>query len=123
MPAPASAAGPDLRQLVLGSEGAFGVITQVRVRIHPTPATTRYEAWSFPDFATGADALRAVVELAREEGAQVRAMAVSGAAARTLRFLCSPVLAPNSLERSQPLSAAPAFFLRAALSLLEARHA
>lgn len=60
--APASAAGPDLRQLVLGSEGAFGVITQVRVRIHPTPANTRYEAWSFPDFATGADALRAVVQ-------------------------------------------------------------
>jgi alkyldihydroxyacetonephosphate synthase len=60
--APASAAGPDLRQLVLGSEGAFGIITQVRVRIHPTPATTRYEAWSFPDFATGADALRAVVQ-------------------------------------------------------------
>jgi alkyldihydroxyacetonephosphate synthase len=38
------------------------VITQVRVRIHPPPATTRYEAWSFPDFATGADALRAVVQ-------------------------------------------------------------
>lgn len=34
-------------------------------------------------------------------------------AARTLRFICSPVLAPNSLERSQPLSAAPAFFRRA----------
>ena len=26
------------------------------------PATTRYEAWSFPDFATGADALRAVAQ-------------------------------------------------------------
>src|SRR6185295_7618549 len=46
--APASAAGPDLRQLVLGSEGVFGVITRVRVRVHPVPATTRYEAWSFP---------------------------------------------------------------------------
>ena len=31
--APASAAGPDLRQLVLGSEGAFGVITSVTVRV------------------------------------------------------------------------------------------
>ncbi|UVO10689.1 FAD-binding oxidoreductase [Mycobacterium sp. SVM_VP21] len=60
--APASAAGPDLRQLLLGSEGAFGVITQVRVRVHPVPATTRYEAWSFPDFATGAAALRAVTQ-------------------------------------------------------------
>ena len=60
--APASAAGPDLRQLLLGSEGAFGIITQVRLRVHPRPATTRYEAWSFPDFATGAAALRAVVQ-------------------------------------------------------------
>ncbi|MFL0180269.1 MULTISPECIES: FAD-binding oxidoreductase [unclassified Mycobacterium] len=60
--APASAAGPDLRQLLLGSEGAFGVITRVRVRVHPVPATTRYEAWSFPDFATGAAALRAVTQ-------------------------------------------------------------
>ncbi len=60
--APASAAGPDLRQLLLGSEGAFGVITRVRVRVHPVPAVTRYEAWSFPDFATGADALRAITQ-------------------------------------------------------------
>ncbi|MBU9765644.1 FAD-binding oxidoreductase [Mycobacterium sp. TNTM28] len=60
--APASAAGPDLRQLLLGSEGVFGVITRVRVRVHPIPATTRYEAWSFPDFATGAQALRAVTQ-------------------------------------------------------------
>jgi alkyldihydroxyacetonephosphate synthase len=60
--APASAAGPDLRQLLLGSEGVFGIITRVRVRVHPVPAATRYEAWSFPDFATGADALRAVVQ-------------------------------------------------------------
>ena len=60
--APASAAGPDLRQLILGSEGVFGVITRVRVRVHPIPPTTRYEAWSFPDFATGAEALRAVAQ-------------------------------------------------------------
>jgi alkyldihydroxyacetonephosphate synthase len=60
--APESAAGPDLRQLLLGSEGAFGIITRVRVRVHPVPEATRYEAWSFGDFATGADALRAVVQ-------------------------------------------------------------
>ncbi|CAN5367749.1 FAD-binding oxidoreductase [soil metagenome] len=60
--APASAAGPDLRELIVGSEGVFGVITRVRLRVHPVPATTRYEAWSFPDFATGADALRAVTQ-------------------------------------------------------------
>jgi alkyldihydroxyacetonephosphate synthase len=60
--APASAAGPDLRQLLVGSEGTFGVITQVRVRIHRAPDAVSYEAWSFPDFATGAAALRAVTQ-------------------------------------------------------------
>jgi alkyldihydroxyacetonephosphate synthase len=60
--APQSAAGPDLRQLLIGSEGVFGIITRVRVRVHPVPAVTRYEAWSFPDFATGTAALRAVTQ-------------------------------------------------------------
>lgn len=58
----ASAAGPDLRQLVIGSEGVLGVITKVRLRVHRVPDTTRYEAWSFPDFATGAAALRAITQ-------------------------------------------------------------
>ena len=60
--APQSAAGPDLRQLLIGSEGVFGIITRVRVRVHPAPDVTRYEAWSFPDFATGTAALRAVTQ-------------------------------------------------------------
>ncbi|MGH3596515.1 MAG: FAD-binding oxidoreductase, partial [Mycobacterium sp.] len=60
--APQSAAGPDLRQLLIGSEGVFGVITRVRVQVHPLPEATRYEAWSFPDFATGTAALRAVTQ-------------------------------------------------------------
>jgi alkyldihydroxyacetonephosphate synthase len=60
--APASAAGPDLRQLLIGSEGVFGVITAVRLRVHPSPESTHHEAWSFPDFATGAAALRAVAQ-------------------------------------------------------------
>ena len=61
--APESAAGPDLRQLLIGSEGVFGVMTQVRLKLHPLPECTRYEAWSFPDFATGAAALRAVAQI------------------------------------------------------------
>ncbi|WP_343573140.1 FAD-binding oxidoreductase [Mycobacterium sp.] len=60
--APQSAAGPDLRQLVIGSEGVFGVITRVRVAVHAAPQASRYEAWSFPDFATGTAALRTVTQ-------------------------------------------------------------
>ena len=35
---PANAAGPDLRELVLGSEGAFGVITEVTLKVRPLPS-------------------------------------------------------------------------------------
>lgn len=59
---PASAAGPDLRQLFLGSEGTLGIITEVGVRIHPIPAVIEHRAWKFPDFVTGADALRTLVQ-------------------------------------------------------------
>lgn len=59
---PASAAGPDLRELFLGSEGVFGVVTRVRLRVHAIAQTTHYEAFSFPDFATGVAAVRTVVQ-------------------------------------------------------------
>ncbi|SFR99684.1 alkyldihydroxyacetonephosphate synthase [Microbacterium sp. cf046] len=60
--APASAAGPDLRELFLGSEGAFGVITEVTVRIRTLPAATAYGAWTFPDFPSGAAAVRELTQ-------------------------------------------------------------
>jgi alkyldihydroxyacetonephosphate synthase len=59
-PLPATAAGPDLRQLVVGSEGALGIVTEVTLRVRPRPAARRYEAWSFASFAAGLTALRAL---------------------------------------------------------------
>lgn len=60
--APRSAAGPDLRQLLLGSEGAFGVITELTLRVRPRPGTRSYTGWSFPTFETGSRALRALAQ-------------------------------------------------------------
>ncbi len=59
---PASAAGPDLRELIVGSEGVLGVLTEVTLRVRPVPATRRYEGWSFRSFADGAKALRDLVQ-------------------------------------------------------------
>ncbi|MCX6399771.1 MAG: FAD-binding oxidoreductase [Propionibacteriales bacterium] len=55
---PLNAAGPDLRQFVLGSEGTFGVITEVTVRVRAVAAETAYEAWRFASFAAGQAAMR-----------------------------------------------------------------
>ncbi|WP_214416086.1 FAD-binding oxidoreductase [Sphaerisporangium fuscum] len=60
--APKSAAGPDLRQLVLGSEGAFGVITSLRLRVRRAPAEKVYEGWRFASFTAGTAALRRVAQ-------------------------------------------------------------
>jgi alkyldihydroxyacetonephosphate synthase len=60
--APKSAAGPDLRQLILGSEGAFGVITAVTVEVRPTPQERVYEGWRFDSFVAGAQALRRLIQ-------------------------------------------------------------
>lgn len=59
-PVPGSAAGPALRELIVGSEGTLGIITEVTAAVRPAPETARYEAWFFRSFAEGAEAFRAV---------------------------------------------------------------
>ena len=60
---PASAAGPDLRQLVVGSEGVLGVISQLDLRVRRAPSEQHFEGVFFDDFSSGREALR---ELAQE---------------------------------------------------------
>ena len=55
---PASAAGPDLRQVLLGSEGHMGVLTQATVRVRPLPEAEGFYAVFFKDFASGVEAVR-----------------------------------------------------------------
>jgi alkyldihydroxyacetonephosphate synthase len=60
--APKSAAGPDLRELFVGSEGSIGVITEVTVHVRPMPEEKVYEGWSFRTFADGVAAFRRLAQ-------------------------------------------------------------
>jgi alkyldihydroxyacetonephosphate synthase len=62
LPVPATAAGPSLKELVLGSEGTLGAITSVALRVFPRPAAQRYEGWFVHSFGEGADAVRELVQ-------------------------------------------------------------
>jgi alkyldihydroxyacetonephosphate synthase len=60
-PVPRSAAGPDLRRLLVGSEGTLAVVTEATLACRPRPAGWEWLAFSFPEFAALADGLREVV--------------------------------------------------------------
>ena len=61
-PFPASAAGPDLREAVLGSEGRFGVVTEVTLRIRKLPEHEEFRAVFFPGFEQGKEAVREMMQ-------------------------------------------------------------
>ncbi len=59
---PHTAAGPALRELVIGSEGVLGVIPEVTVRVRPAPTVRRYEAWIAASFEAGAEIVRTLAQ-------------------------------------------------------------
>lgn len=57
---PASAAGPNLNQIVAGSEGILGVICEATVKIHEIPDRKDYRGYLFKDFTSGVEAARRI---------------------------------------------------------------
>lgn len=61
LPAPRTAAGPDMWRLLAGAEGTLGVVTEVTFRLSPLPEVRRFGGWLFPSLPAGLGALRAVM--------------------------------------------------------------
>ena len=59
--APAAAAGPDLTEIFLGSEGTLGVVTRAWLRAHPLPETERRAAYVLATFSDGLEACRRAI--------------------------------------------------------------
>lgn len=59
---PASAAGTDLREVVLGSEGRIGILTEATVRITRLPDYEAFHAVFFPSWDDACAAVRAIAQ-------------------------------------------------------------
>ena len=61
-PAPASAAGPDIARLFIGSEGTLGVVTEATLAVRPAPRVVSHGAYAFGTFPDGLAAVRSVAQ-------------------------------------------------------------
>ncbi|MGZ4246156.1 MAG: FAD-binding oxidoreductase [Solirubrobacteraceae bacterium] len=61
-PVPATSTGPSVRQMVLGSEGRLGIITEATVEVRRLPEKRIILGYLFPTFAAGLAAMRAIAE-------------------------------------------------------------
>ncbi|MGD7705403.1 FAD-binding oxidoreductase [Microlunatus sp. Y2014] len=61
-PLPSTSTGPSVREMVLGSEGRLGVITEVTAQVHRVPVERVVQAYLFPDFETGVATMREIAE-------------------------------------------------------------
>ncbi|MFX0168731.1 MAG: FAD-binding oxidoreductase [Candidatus Hodarchaeota archaeon] len=57
---PRSSMGPDLKQLFIGSEGVYGIITEITLRVAPIPQARRFASYLFPDLTSGMNAVKQI---------------------------------------------------------------
>lgn len=60
-PTPRAAAGPDLRQLFLGSEGTLGIVTEVTFSLRALPEAHRRQAFHFEGFGAAVEPIRRIL--------------------------------------------------------------
>jgi alkyldihydroxyacetonephosphate synthase len=63
-PIPAMSAGPSIREMILGSEGRLGIITEATMQVRPLPEQRTILGYLFPRFVDG---LAAMQEIAHSE--------------------------------------------------------
>src|SRR5690606_19494011 len=59
---PASSAGPDIREMLLGSEGRMGIITDAKVRVTPLPEQEQFFVVFFPNWEEACAAARTLTQ-------------------------------------------------------------
>jgi alkyldihydroxyacetonephosphate synthase len=103
-PVPATSTGPSVREMILGSEGRLGIVTEATVQVHRVPVRRLILGYLFPNWAAGLAAMRDIA--ASEADASVTRVSD----ANETRFSFATRKAPTPLDRVK--SRALAEFLR-----------
>ena len=61
-PIPSSSTGPSVREMIVGSEGRLGIITEATVQVHRTPARRDVYGYFFPNWEAGTAAMQEIAE-------------------------------------------------------------
>ena len=97
---PATSTGPSVREMVLGSEGRLGIITEATVHVHRVPAQRVILGYLFPDWRRSLAAMR---ELA-ESGVSLSVTRVSDAPETAFSFATRKAASPVDRVKSRALS-------------------
>jgi alkyldihydroxyacetonephosphate synthase len=97
-PIPAMSNGPSIREMILGSEGRLGIITEATIQVRRAPAERTILGYLFPSFTQG---LAAMEEIAHSEH-QVSVSRVADAAETAFSFAMRKPATP--LDKVQSLA-------------------
>ena len=61
-PIPSTSTGPSVREMILGSEGRLGIITEATVQVHRIPAKRDVYGYFFPNWEAGTAAMQEIAE-------------------------------------------------------------
>jgi len=61
-PVPSTSTGPSVREMVLGSEGRLGIITEATIHVHALPPKRIILGYLLPDWRRALEAMRAIAE-------------------------------------------------------------
>ena len=93
-PVPATSTGPSVRQMVLGSEGRLGIITEATVHVRRIPKERKILGYLFPTFADGLAAMRDLA--ASEYSASVTRVSDANETQFSFAMRVSPTLADKA---------------------------
>src|SRR5919109_3778007 len=92
-PVPATSTGPSVREMILGSEGRLGIITEATVHVHRVPVRRTILGYLFPHWTAALDAMREIA------GGDVHPSVTRVSDAPETRFSFATRKAPTALDR------------------------